>query len=416
MPTVSLKKIIAPSFYPVYGEFFDTDKSDFWLMGGRGSTKSTFASICVVLDIMRNASRGEVTNALVLRKVANTLRQSVFAQVQKAIDLLQVNHLWKPGLSPLQLTYKPNGAIILFDGCDDATKLKSITVPKGYIRTLWIEEVAEFSGIEEIRSVRQSVLRGGDSFKVIQSFNPPRSKAHWTNAEVLIPTPDRVVHKSCYLDVDPAWLGPQFLRDAEQLRLVNEEAFRHEYLGESVGTGGQIFRNMIVKPITSREILDFGYSSCGLDFGFAIDPCAISWLNYSRKTKTLWIFDEEYQYGCSNSKTAELIRKREWRKSVICDSAEPKSIADLSSYGIRAMPARKGKGSIERGMRFLTNEITQIIIDPSRTPNAVREFSSYEYLPNPNGGWRNEYPDSNNHLIDATRYGLQDFMQTARIR
>lgn len=417
MATVKISDLIAAPFYDVHRSFvYDDTKTDFFLKGGRGSTKSTFAALEIALGIMRDGANGEHTNAIIFRRVGNTLRDSVYSQMLRAIDMLKVNHLWKTGLSPLRLTYKPTGQIIAFEGVDDPLKLKSIAVPKGYFKYAWFEELAEFEGIEHIRSIRQSVLRGGSIYKVLLTFNPPKSIVSWVNREVLIVAKNRVVHHSTYLEVPREWLGEQFIMEAEQLRDNNFEAYEHEYLGKAVGTGGQIFRNLVFQEITDAEIRNFDRTVCGLDWGFSPDPLGIVWLGWQPRRRRLLVFDEEYLYGVSNSVAADRIKRRNWTGPVICDNAEPKSIADLNGYGVRAIPCRKGKGSIERGMRWLTREVSEIVIDTERCPNATREFAGYEYAPDPNGGFKRGYPDTNNHLIDPTRYACQDFMASTRIR
>lgn len=416
MPEVYLDEMIAPPFYSVYRDFRGDKITDFILKGGRGSTKSTFAALMIPLGIMDDAVNGEVTNGIIFRRVALTLRDSVFMQVQKCIEMLGASAYWKVNLSPLRLTYKINGAMIAFEGVDNPTKLKSVTCVKGYFKYAWFEELEEFEGMEHIRSVRQSVLRGGDKFKVFMTFNPPKSATSWVNRESLVESDDRIVHHSTYLDVPEEWLGPQFIREALALKANNLEAYQHEYLGMAVGTGGQIFRNLEFRQLTDEVIRGFDRVKCGLDWGYSPDPLGIIWPAWDPRRKTIYIFDEVYRFSASNKQAADEIKDRKWFGPVICDNAEPKSIADLNGMGVRAVPCRKGRGSIERGMRWLTRGVDKIVIDPKRCPNAVREFSGYEHERNPAGGFKRGYPDKDNHLIDPTRYACQDWMTIINIR
>ena len=125
---VSLKNIIAPSFYDVHKFLKQYKYTHYWLAGGRASTKSSFISIELVLGMMRNPN----ANAVVLRKISNTLKDSVFNQILWAIDKLGVNDYWQINKSPLELTYIPYGNKILFRGSDDPQKLKSTKFNKGY--------------------------------------------------------------------------------------------------------------------------------------------------------------------------------------------------------------------------------------------------------------------------------------------
>ncbi|WP_036201416.1 phage terminase large subunit, partial [Megasphaera sp. BL7] len=142
------------------------------------------------------------------------------------------------------ITYKKTGQKILFFGVDDPQKIKSIKLPFGYVGICWIEELDQFSGMEEIRNLNQSLLRGGPVFWEFCSFNPPKSQNNWVNEEKLFDDPDRLVHHSTYLGVPREWLGDRFFEDAEKLKERNETAYRHEYLGEVTGTGGVVFENV----------------------------------------------------------------------------------------------------------------------------------------------------------------------------
>ena len=164
---VRLSDLIAPSFYSVHWDIADGKHTYYDLFGGRGSTKSSFIGVELPLGIMSDP----LANAIVFRKVASTIGTSVFEQVLWGIDALGVNDLWKATTSPYKLTYRPTGQVILFRGLDKAKKLKSVKVARGYFKFLWFEELDEFAGEEEIRSVQQSVMRGGTKFVVFKSFN-----------------------------------------------------------------------------------------------------------------------------------------------------------------------------------------------------------------------------------------------------
>lgn len=203
---------------------------------------------------MQGATTGEYSNAAVFRKVGNTLRDSVYEQIEWAIDALGVSDLWESSKSPLQHIYKPTGQKIIYRGLDKAKKTKSIKVAKGYIKYLWFEELDEFAGIEEIRTVQQSVLRGGSKFVVFKTFNPPISVNNWANKYVAEAREDSYRHKSNYTTVPAEWLGPQFYVDADYLKETNERAYKHEYLGIPVGLGTNIFELLEIRTITDEEI------------------------------------------------------------------------------------------------------------------------------------------------------------------
>lgn len=414
MKKIRLSDLIAPSFYTVHKDIKKGKHIHHWLKGGRGSTKSSFVGIEVPLGMMDDANKGNMTNAVVIRKVKDTLKDSVFEQITWAIEKLGVSHLWDIPKAKLEITYIPTGQKILFRGADDPVKLKSTKVSKGYIKYIWYEELDQFNGMEEIRNINQSLMRGGDDFVVFYTYNPPKSVQSWVNTESAIKRNDRLVHHSNYKSVPKKWLGEQFFIEAEHLKKVNPTAYNHEYLGEVTGTGGEVFSNVKVREITDEEIATFDRIKRGIDFGYAIDPFAYGEMHFDKTRRKLYIYDEIYKVGLSNRKAAKLIKQRNIGNGLItADSAEPKSIAELKGYGLNVRGARKGPDSVEYGMKFL-QDLEEIIIDGERCPNAAKEFLNYELEKDRNGNFKAEFPDKDNHFIDLTRYALEDDMRGAR--
>lgn len=411
--TVDLDKLIAPAFYELHWDIKEEKHTHYDLAGGRGSTKSSFISIEIPLGMMLDPD----ANAVVYRKVGDTLRDSVYEQMLWGIEALGVSHLWHANLTPLKITYIPTGQEILFRGLDKAEKSKSIKRSKGYFKYLWFEELDEFNGMEEIRKVEQSVMRGGSKFVVFRSYNPPKSINNWVNQEALIPRDDTYKHHSTYLDVPVEWLGQTFIDEAEQLKKTNPRAYEHEYLGVATGTGGQVFDNVTIREITDEEIGIFDKIKQGLDFGFAKDPLAYLKMHFNKKQMRLYIFAEIYAVKMSTDKAVtELKKLNPLNKLITADSEEPRTIATFNEKGLRVKAAKKGPGSVDHGMAFLSDDIVEIIIDPIRCPNASREFSSYELEMDKHGNFKSIYPDKDNHTIDAARYGLEDDMLQRKAR
>ncbi len=412
---VKLSDLIAPQFYEIHWDIAEGKHTHYKLYGGRGTTKSSFVSIEIILGMMQDPD----ANAACFRRVGNTLAESVFEQLLWAIDALEVGHLWKITLSPLRLTYKPTGQRIVFRGCDDPNKSKSIKLRKGYFKYIWYEERAEFEGDEDERKINQSLMRGGDKYIVFYTWNPPKSLNSWVNQDVLEERDDTLCSHSTYLTVPKEWLGEQFFIEAEELRKRKILAYRHEYLGEAIGTGGKVFDNVIIRQITDEEIAIFDKIKQGLDFGFAADPLAFDRMHYNKKLRKLYIFAEIYQVSLGTAKAVNMIKKLNPENKIItADSEEPRSIATFNEYGLRLYPAKKGPGSVDFGIAYLSDEIDEIIIDNVRCPNTAREFSSYELEKDKNGNFKGSYPDKDNHTIDAVRYGLESEMinRKAKIR
>lgn len=393
---------IAPSFDKVFWAVIQHRYTHYWLNGGRGSTKSSFVSIVVVLLLLMNPN----CHAVVLRKVANTIRHSVFNQVMWALDELQVLHLFKVNNSSFTMTYLPTGQQILFFGVDDRTKIKSTKLPFGYVGIVWYEELDQFAGMEEIRNLNQSLLRGGPTYWCFYSYNPPKSRDNWVNQESLYLEKDRLISHTTYLDVPREWLGDQFFLEAEKLKEKREELYRHEYLGEVIGTGGDVFSNVTDKRMSDEEVAAFDHLCYGLDFGFAVDPLAFVCMHYDRKHEILYIFDEVYRYQFDTKPAAEAVKARAHRRLVIADSAEPRTIRAFEKLGCNIRGAKKGPDSVEHGIKWL-QDLRRIYIDKERCPNTYREFVGYEYQQDRNGNFISRFPDMNNHSLDAVRYGLE---------
>lgn len=404
MSEINLSEVIGPAFYPLAHDVFRHGHTHYDLSGGRGSLKSSCVSILVPLLLILNPK----AHALVLRKVANTIRDSVFAQYIWAIDRLGMSAYWTAKTSPPELTYKPTGQKILFRGADDPMKIKSIKAPFGYIAVTHFEEKDQFAGRAEIRNILQSTMRGGPVYWNFESYNPPISRDNWANLDSLEERPDRLCHKSTYLEAPPEWLGKQFLMEAEQLKAANERAYRHEYLGEATGTGGNVFENVVSREITEEEISSFDHIYNGVDWGYYPDPWAFNRMHFDAARRTLYIFDELQANKKGNRETADLLLEHGItdQDRITADSAEPKSVSDYRSYGLECRPAIKGPGSVEYSMKWMQS-LKEIVIDRQRCPHTFREFTCYEYERNREGEIISGYPDANNHHIDAVRYAME---------
>lgn len=411
---ISLKQLIAPSFYEIHNDLKQFRHTHYWLKGGRGSTKSSFISLEVILGIMKDTQ----ANAVVLRKVGQTLQGSVYEQLQWAVSVLGVEGYWVSKLSPLEMKYIADGREnkIVFRGADKPKKIKSTKFRKGYCKYIWYEEVDEFGGMEEIRTINQSLLRGGSDFVVFYSYNPPQSQSNWVNEEILKQRDDRLVHHSTYLTVPSEWLGQQFLIEAEHLKNVKPMAYQHEYMGEVTGTGGEVFTNLTLREITDSEISHFDHIARGIDWGYAADPFHYTVNHYDKTRRRLYIYYEIQMLKLSNRKAAEMVKKENTaNRVIICDSAEPKSIAEMLAYNLKVLGAKKGADSVEYGIKWL-QDLEEIVIDPKRCPNTAREFLEYELEKDANGNFKGHFPDKNNHSIDAVRYSREFDMKIVKIR
>lgn len=413
-------------FAKVYNKYFRMilkhEKERYTFTGGRASTKSSFISIVIVVLITMFPK----LNALVVRKTAKSLRRSVFEQIVWAIDLLHLRYTKQRGTgfkipkseqAALPISYiRKDGTKqqIIFAGCDDPEKIKSIKVSQGYFGILWVEEKTEFTPAE-LQNVRISALRGGDTFYIFESYNPPSAARHWCNREAATYDPNRVVIHTTYLDISPEWLGAAILHDIEQTKATNPRAYENIYLGLATGTGRNIFENVELREITDKEIAAFDFFYCGIDWGYYPDPFAFSTSSYIVTKQELYIFDEMYLNKRANYEAfTDLTKHMEAHgmdianDRITADSAEPKSVADFRSWGGNVKGAIKGIGSRETSFKWLQG-LKKIVIDPKRCPHIADEFTLYEHeIDKKTGEIMAGYPDGQpDHGIDTVRYALE---------
>ena len=404
-PFVLPWNVVSPAFVDALHKFEENIFTEYVFSGGRGSTKSSFISLKIIELIKNNPE----LNAVIVRQVANTLRDSVFAQIQWAIESLELTDEFKCTYSPLEITYKPTGQKIYFRGADEPTKLKGIKVKSGYLGILWFEELDQFKGPEAVRTIEQSVVRGGDKAYIFKSFNPPKTANNWANKYVKVPKKNRYFNHSNYTQVPKKWLGKAFIEEAEHLKEINPKSYEHEYLGIANGNGGNVFDNVIIRQITDEEISEFDRIYMGVDWGWFPDPWTWNKMYYNPSQNKLYIFDEARENKKSNKDTYEILVNEKGvtpADIITCDSAEKKSIQDYKNYGLSARGARKGPGSVDYSMKWLVS-LNEIVIDNIRCPYTATEFLEYEYERTKDGEVISGYPDKNNHHIDAVRYALE---------
>lgn len=393
---------IPDCFHQAIRDIRDKEHLEYVFKGGRGSTKSTTVGMTIV-ELMKN---NHDIHAVVCRKVGNTIKDSVYNKIKWAIGKQEFTEEFDSKLSPMEITLKATGQKIYFRGADDPDKIKSINPEFGYIGILWFEELDQFAGPEEIRKIEQSAIRGGNLAWIFKSFNPPKTMNNWANKYVLEPKENRIVHSSTYLNVPKGWLGQPFIDEAEHLKEVNPNAYEHEYMGIANGNGGNVFEYLEIRDIADEEISRMDRIFAGVDYGWYPDAFCYLRTYYDSAREKIYLIDELYVNKWSNSKTADWIKKKGYDDyTMICDSAEPKSVNDFRDAGLPARGAIKGPGSIEYGFKFLQTKT--IVIDPKRTPNAYKEITEYEYDRDKEGNVISGYPDGNDHAISALRYAYE---------
>jgi PBSX family phage terminase large subunit len=398
--TLRTSELILPKFHGIWNS-----KSLFKVLkGGRSSGKSTTVGFKVPLEIIKHK-----VDALVVRKVGNTLKDSVYAQIMDAIERLGLSNKFRGTTSPLEIKYLPTGQRIIFRGADKPERVKSIK-SKFPIGIVWFEEPTEFKTFEEVETIIDSVVRAEGYYSVYFTYNPPKRKRNWCNLkwETQFVDSNTTVHHST--SFDNTYQGKDFLERAALWKVKDPKYWEWNYLGKPIGGGIVPFSNLEFRRIADEEIAAFDNIKQGLDWGFSVDPLAFSRLHYDKKARGLYIFGEIYEIKVHNALLSRRVKTSGWNDTmIIADSAEPKSISDLCSYGLKTFGAKKGPGSIEYGLEWL-DSLEFIIIDPYRCPNGAKEFENADYEVDRDG---NTIPKLSgaDHFIDAVRYATEDIQQ-----
>jgi len=397
-----------------YGEFWRCTKRYRVCKGSRASKKSKTTALNFIVRLMQYPS----ANLLVVRKVFRTLKDSCFTELKWAINRLCVANFWEIKESPLEMTYLPTGQKIYFRGLDDPLKVTSITVERGYLCWMWIEEAYEISSESDFdmldESIRGAIPENSGLFKQITLTFNPWNEHHWLKKRFFDTQSEDVLAMTTNYTCNE-WLDAADLRVFEEMKVRNPKRYRVAGLGDWGIVDGLIFENFEEKAFDIDEIrtLPSVRSAFGLDYGYTNDPSAFVALLIDVSAKTIWVFDEIYERGMSNERIAERITRAGYAKEKIkADSAEPKSNARLRALGLsRLEGSRKGRDSIRNGIDFIQD--LKIFVHP-RCVNFLTEISNYTWAVDSKTGQKINKPiDDFNHLMDAMRYALEDYMRPA---
>ena len=358
-------------------------------------------------------------NTLVVRKVYRTLKDSCYSDLKWAIQRFKVDDYWEFKESPLEIMYKPTGQKILFRGLDDPLKITSISVSVGQLCFCWVEEAYEltdetaFNMLDEsIRGIVEEPL-----FKqIILTFNPWNER-HWLKSRFFDITARNILAITTnYLCNE--WLDEADKKLFEDMKKNNPRRYQVAGLGNWGIVDGLVYENWQELEFDWREILNKRQKAkavFGLDFGYTNDPAAFFCGILDQEQKEIYVFDEIYQKGMQNTAIYSNIEKLGFKKEIIvADSAEPKSIDHLKGLGLyRIKASKKGKDSINAGIQFIQD--FKIFIHP-RCVNFLTEISNYAWDKDKFGKAVNNPIDDFNHLMDAMRYALEDYMRNNSVR
>ncbi len=375
--------------------------------GGSGSGKSVFLSQRPIVDLIRGGR-----NYLVCRKVQNSIRKSVFNEIESVIDNSGFRPYFTTNKTEMSITCK-NGYQILFAGLDNPLSLQGVKPKKGVVTDLWVDEATEIE--RDDLKILSKRLRGGDEStkkRKMFSFNPIL-KNHWLYDEYFKSigwTDEQTEYVTDELTILKTWyIHNKYMTQQDIDNLLNEkdEYYKAVYAYGAWGVlGDVIFTNWRVEDL-SEMTAQFTNRRHGLDFGFSSDPAAVVNTHYDTSRKTIYIYKELYETGLTNDILAERVTEMIGTERIVADSSEPKSIAELNNHSVYAAGAVKGKDSVNFGIDWLKQQT--IIVDKSCI-NMQNELSQYHWKKDAGGNSLKIPVDKNNHLIDALRYAYEGDM------
>ena len=374
--------------------------------GSRASKKSKTTALWYITNLIKYPE----ANLLVVRKTYRTLKDSCFTELKWAARRLGVEEHFIFKESPLEVTYKPTGQKIYFRGLDDPLKVTSVTVDVGCLCWMWIEEAYEIMKEDDFNILDESI-RGecpeGLFKQITLTFNPWNER-HWIKKRFFDAEPDADILAITTNYLCNEWLDKADLKVFETMKKQNPRRYAVAGLGGWGVVDGLVYENWREEYFELEQVRQHK-SAFGLDFGYTNDPSAFFVGFLDVENKRLYVYDEFYNPGMSNRKIADEIIAMGYKKEhITADSAEPKSIDELKGYGLKVKGAKKGKDSIANGIQWIQD--LEIIIHP-RCVNFLTEISNYTWEVDKFGTKLNRPIDDFNHLMDAMRYALEQYIK-----
>ena len=374
--------------------------------GGASSGKSHGVVQKVVIKSLQNWEYPR--RVLWLRKVASTIKESIFQDVLECLSSFQILEHCKVNMTDRRIEL-PNKAQFIFKGMDNPEKIKSI---KG-VSDVVMEEATEFTLDDYTQLTLRTREKKHKDKQIYMMFNPV-SKVNWVYSYFFVnKQPDAKVYQTTYKH--NRFLDERTKQNIELLAQRNEAYYKIYALGEFATLDKLIFPKYERRLINKDELSQLP-SYFGVDFGFVNDPSAFIHLKIDEDNKTIYFIEEYVKKGMLNNELAETIKTLGYSKEVItADSAEKKSIEEMRRNGIeRIRPAKKGPDSIIQGINFLQQY--DFVVD-ERCVKLIEELENYTWLKDSK---TNEYTnrpiDSYNHVIDATRYAVEEINGKGQIK
>lgn len=435
--TFNVQKEVNPNFKNVW----ISNKPYNLLKGGRNSFKSSVIALKLVFMMILYIAKGEKANVVVIRKVGNTIRDSVFNKIKWALSkfgfVAGPYGDFKDTVSPFKITHKGTGSTFYFYGQDDFQKLKSNDIDD--IIAVWYEEAAEFGSEEEFDQSNVTFMRQKHKLAkfvyFFWSYNPPRNPYHWINewAEKMKTENDYLVHESSYLDDVLGFVTEQMLKDIERIKKNDYDYYRYIYLGEPVGLGTNIYNIDLFKPLNelpeNDSILLIDLAS---DTGHQVSATTHGAFALTKKQDVILL--DTYYYspeGKANKKAPSELSKGyfDWRKGIIekyrrnidmetIDSAEGALRNQVfKDYGIRLHPiAKKKKIDMIDNVHVLLAQGRFYYLDTPNNKIFIEEHKKYQWDANTVNTDDPKVVKEDDHTCDMFQYYVNDNLRKLRLK
>jgi phage terminase large subunit len=374
-----------------YKRLFDSDWREAAIYGGRYSLKSHTVARFLLIK-----ARQSKTRVACFREFQNSIADSSH---QLLADLINKYELTDFEITNNAIINKVNGSDFLFKGLyHNDQSIKSI---EG-IDIAWVEEAQTVSK-SSIEVLTPTVRKPGS--QIIYTYNRLLEDDPVHTRIVTEGRPNTLIINVNYdIAIKYGMLSDDILAEIEDDKAKRPALYKHKWLGEPNSSERRIYHDwQIIDEIPFEARLE----RRGLDFGYSIDPTVIE--DIYRYNGGFIIDEICYQKGLSNKSIADLLLATGTNVLTIADSAEPKSIDEIKSYGVNIIGALKGPGSVNKGIQYVQDQKISIT---KRSIKTIQGYKGYLWATDRNEKVLN-IPDDTVHEwsnpMDATRYGMESF-------
>jgi phage terminase large subunit len=379
-----------------YNPLFKSDARYFIITGGRGSGKSFAVTVFLTLLTMSKNIR-----VLFTRYTMVSAHLSIIPEFLEKISLLGFDNIFS--VNKAEVVNLGNKSDILFRGIKTSAGNQTASLKSLQGISTWVLDEAEELIDEDIfDTIDLSIREKGVQNRIILILNPV-TKEHWIYNRFFQDkgveagfngVKDNICYiHSTYLD-NKENLSDSFIQRVETIKHINFKKYQHRILGSWLDRAdGVVFTNWTFGEFNPDGL----QTSCGMDFGFSIDPDSLTEVAIDKSKRKLYLKEHIYQNGLKSNQLAEIILSKVGNKLIIADSAEPRLIADLKHLGVNIKPVKKG--TIESGVTRMQD--FELIVSPEST-NIAKELNNYVYADKGS----KLYVDNYNHAIDGVRYNV----------